>query len=308
MQLRHIEVFQAIMKTGTTRAAAQLLNVSQPNITKVLAHAEQRLGFPLFQRIKGRLQPTEEALTLLPEVERVYKELGKLNHLSLRLAQGYHGHIKLAATPTLGMALIPNTLAEFHQQHPDVTVEIMTLHCDTMMQQLLRSELDIGFAFSPMTPPGITCQPLYNGELFLLLPATDAMHALPETITTSSLEQLPFPHIALSAKDPLGEQINAHLNQYDIHLQSVIEIQTYTMAIPLVKQHVGFAIVDAFTALQADEELVVRPLTPSIPFSVSILHNELRPLPTLARQFAQCFHNNIEEVITSSYREPTYWN
>ena len=46
MRLRHIEVFQAIRQTGSVSAAAQLLHVSQPAVSKVLQPAEQRLGFP----------------------------------------------------------------------------------------------------------------------------------------------------------------------------------------------------------------------------------------------------------------------
>ena len=48
MRLRHIEIFQAIRQTGSVSAAAQLLHVSQPAVSKVLQHAELQLGFPLF--------------------------------------------------------------------------------------------------------------------------------------------------------------------------------------------------------------------------------------------------------------------
>ena len=46
MRLRHIEVFHAVYNCGSITGAAKLLNVSQPSISKVLAHAEQQLGFP----------------------------------------------------------------------------------------------------------------------------------------------------------------------------------------------------------------------------------------------------------------------
>ena len=52
MRLRHVEVFNNVYKTGSVTAAAKLLNVSQPSVSKVLAHAEQQIGFPLFERIK----------------------------------------------------------------------------------------------------------------------------------------------------------------------------------------------------------------------------------------------------------------
>lgn len=75
MRLRHIEIFQAIRQTGSISGAAQLLHVSQPAVTKVLQHAEQQLGFPLFLRVKGKLQATPEALELEHEVDKVSESL-----------------------------------------------------------------------------------------------------------------------------------------------------------------------------------------------------------------------------------------
>lgn len=60
MNLRHIEVFNAIMQSGSVTGAAQLLNVTQPAVSNVLRHAEQQLGLKLFERIAGRLQPTRK--------------------------------------------------------------------------------------------------------------------------------------------------------------------------------------------------------------------------------------------------------
>ena len=70
--LRQIEVFRAVMITGSIRGAAQLLFVSQPAVSRLLSHTESRVGFPLFQRIRGRLHATPEAKKLFHEVEEVY--------------------------------------------------------------------------------------------------------------------------------------------------------------------------------------------------------------------------------------------
>ena len=60
MNLRQMEVFRAVMLTGGVGGAAQLLHVSQPAISKVLAQAQKQAGFALFERVKGRLLPTLE--------------------------------------------------------------------------------------------------------------------------------------------------------------------------------------------------------------------------------------------------------
>ncbi|MBC6403821.1 MAG: LysR family transcriptional regulator [Hyphomonadaceae bacterium] len=61
MKLRHIEIFYAVYVTGSVSGAAKSLNVSQPTVSKVLKHAEIRIGFDLFHRQKGKLYPTGKA-------------------------------------------------------------------------------------------------------------------------------------------------------------------------------------------------------------------------------------------------------
>ena len=55
MNLRQIEVFRAVMITGSVSGAARLLHVSIPAVSRLLSHTESRLGFLLFERVKGRL-------------------------------------------------------------------------------------------------------------------------------------------------------------------------------------------------------------------------------------------------------------
>jgi DNA-binding transcriptional LysR family regulator len=58
MRLKHIEVFHAVMLTGSVSAAANLLHVTQPAVTQALQHAELQLGYALFTRQRRRLIPT----------------------------------------------------------------------------------------------------------------------------------------------------------------------------------------------------------------------------------------------------------
>lgn len=70
MRIKHVEVFHAVMLTGSVGAAAKLLHVTQPAITQTLQHAELQLGYALFTRQKRRLVPTREAQALYPKCRR----------------------------------------------------------------------------------------------------------------------------------------------------------------------------------------------------------------------------------------------
>ena len=110
MRLRHIEVFHAIYISGSITGAAELLYVSQPSVSKVLSHAEQQLGFPLFHRNKGKLTPTAEAEIMFPEIKRIYQQLKTVRHLAGNIGNGATGIINLAVTPALGFDVLQKLL------------------------------------------------------------------------------------------------------------------------------------------------------------------------------------------------------
>ena len=85
MRLKHIEVFNAIMLTGTASAAARLLHVTQPAVTQALQHAELQLGYALFTRQRNRLVPTHEGQALYPEVQRLMSQLESVRRIAAAL-------------------------------------------------------------------------------------------------------------------------------------------------------------------------------------------------------------------------------
>lgn len=82
LNLRQIEVFRAIMLSGSISGASKLLFVSQPAVSRLIAYTEQRLGLMLFERIKGRLYPTPEARRLFVEVTALYQNVQRVNEVA----------------------------------------------------------------------------------------------------------------------------------------------------------------------------------------------------------------------------------
>ena len=113
MKLRHIEVFQAIRQAGSVSGAAQLLHVSQPAVSKVLQHAEQQLGFPLFLRVRGKLLATPEALELEREVAMLSDSLQAVRRLAQNLRRQPGHSLRIGATPALALSLLPRAIGEW---------------------------------------------------------------------------------------------------------------------------------------------------------------------------------------------------
>ncbi|EHD0129554.1 LysR family transcriptional regulator [Vibrio alginolyticus] len=284
MNLRQLEVFYAIMQAGTVSGAARLLHVSQPNVTRVLAHTEQQLSFALFERVKGRLVPTQEAKALLPEAEKVYQQLGQFRSLTNKVKQGTQ-HLRVGAPPVLAAHLLAPTVALLSKEH-GISFELLTANRDELCSGLLKHELDVAIAFGEETPPAIMGHVLLKENLALIAPKSAAIPA-EKTVILEELISHDLPIIGLDSRDPLGLLLHQTLSARDEHYQHAITVRSYSAAAELVKNEAGFAIVDPWTAKQyrQDNAVSVHALEPNMSFSISILFAEHTPQSIATKQF-----------------------
>lgn len=284
MNLRQLEVFYAIMQAGTVSGAARLLHVSQPNVTRVLAHTEQQLSFALFERVKGRLVPTQEAKALLPEAEKVYQQLGQFRSLTNKVKQGTQ-HLRVGAPPVLAAHLLAPTVALLSKEH-SISFELLTANRDELCSGLLKHELDVAIAFGEETPPAIMGHMLLKENLALIAPKSAAIPA-EKVVILEELISHDLPIIGLDSRDPLGLLLHQTLSARDEHYQHAITVRSYSAAAELVKHQAGFAIVDPWTAKQyrQDNAVSVHALEPNMSFSVSILFAEHTPQSIATKQF-----------------------
>jgi len=284
MRLRHMEVFRAVMLTGTVSEASRLLNVSQPAVTKVLHHAEDQLGIKLFQRIKGRLHSTPEARVLYGEIEKIFAGIENLRTLAHNLRAGHDGHIRVGMAPALSIELLPLAISRFRATCPEVSFRVETHHYKDLLDAVLVQDTDLGFTFNARPTPGVEFVTLAEGALVGIFPAAQA-DSLPPTVTLETFRETSF--IGLYTDDPIGAVIRAAALGSGIELNPRIEVKTNRIAMSLVSNGGGAAIVDPYTAASSNPaQVVVRPLVPELPYSLSLVMNARRPLSTLEERFA----------------------
>ena len=75
INLRQVECFYAVMRTGSVTQAARLLNVTQPAVSIAIKQLESRLKLKLFERSAGRLHATAEAKDLMPDLAEIFVRL-----------------------------------------------------------------------------------------------------------------------------------------------------------------------------------------------------------------------------------------
>lgn len=250
MNLRQIEIFNAIYLQGSVSAAARSLNVSQPTVSKILKRLEDHLGFTLFDRAAGRLHPSERANTLFETVEPIFEQLSQLQILTRRLASERSGHLRFAMTPAFSLEVAPKAISRFSQTHPDVTLEAETLHGTEMSKRLLQNEIDVGLVFDAPRFAGIQAERIATTGFVCVSPSSTPL--LKEgAIQLTSLSNLPV--IDLNSKSVLGRRLQDRLRRSNLaSRRSPLIVETYHLAKRLVRQGAGVAIIDAITALSGN--------------------------------------------------------
>lgn len=283
MRLRHIEVFHAIYVTGSITSAANFLHVSQPSVSKVLAHAEMQLGYALFDRVKGRLIPTQEAQMLFGEVDKVYKQIRSVRNAAQNLKKIKTGNINIGLTPALGFDLVPEAIALYQAQNPHVNINLQTMHNDEVQQALIEHKIDFALMFSPSPQPGIRQITVSESQLVMMYPSQYFEHQ-PTSIALNEIAEQQV--IGIWDSGPLGDLVLGRLSEEDIHVNSNIKVQTYFLAARLVAKNMGVCIVDEFTARgNLSDNVSLAAIEPPLNFQLKALHIEDKALSQLANDF-----------------------
>ncbi len=300
MRLRHIEVFHAVYTCGSITGAARLLKVSQPSVSKVLAHAEQQLGFPLFDRQKGKIVPTREAERLIDHVTDVYKNINELRRTSQNLGSAETGVIRIAMTPAFGIDLVPAAVASYLDQHPDTSFEIETLHHHQVARALKELRVDVGLVFDPPVTQGITNDHIATAE-FVVLTHESMRFGNRRRLSLKDLEGLNF--IKLNTRSPLGRHLASHFASSKVRFHSVAKVETHSLAKSLVAHGAGVAIVDEFTARSLEHDNVVSwQLEPELRFNVTIQRMEHESLSIVTRRFIEHLKSEVKKFLQPSAR------
>jgi DNA-binding transcriptional LysR family regulator len=269
--LRQIEAFRTVMRAGSVTAAADLLRLSQPTISKLIAQLEHELKLKLFDRTSGRLVPRQEAHALLRNVDKVFHALDDVGRYAEQLARSHTGQIRIAATSSLGAYFLPIAVADFMRAHPDVRITLRTGSTSYVKEWVASEQADIGFVTD--SPPEIGMMT----ERFQERP--DAICLLPhghvltrkKTIQPSDLRRTRV--ISVDRDTPFNHAIKRALTEAGVGGQLVLETNRAATAWALVTQGAGVTVVNPFAALccHSQGNVLLRPFLVEVNFGVDVI-------------------------------------
>lgn len=297
MRLRYIELFHAVLTTGSLTGAANLLNISQPAASKSLQQAENQLGFPLFSRIRGRLQPTQQALLLRNHIDRIIHEVHDLQRLTTNIVRPESQPLRVTCTPALAQSLVPDATMLLRKSFPDTSAELFTQHSSVMCESLMLHEVDIGLTLQDTGHHGLCHEPLSRGHVMVIAPPgwwSDA--ELRQPLPVGALAGQPL--VGIAVHDALGNMLHSHLAQVDPAPHTAIRVQTYQLAYSLVVRGAGLALVDPFTARRGGNAVQMRHLKLQPEVVLYAVYRRDSPLDAVQKRFLEHVRQLAQQALS----------
>ncbi|MEA1064106.1 LysR family transcriptional regulator [Erwinia sp. HR93] len=291
LTLRHIEVFHAVMTTGNATEAAALLHTSQPTISRELARLEKLIGFALFQRVRGRLQPTAQGLHLFEEVQRSWYGLERIRSVAQNLRDFREGELSIACLPVFSQSLLPALLQPFLARYPQLSVSIIPQESPLLEEWLSAQRHDIGLTETVSAPAGTEQHTLLTLNEVCVLPPGHPLAEKPR-LTPMDFDGQPF--ISLSRTDAYRQLLDSLFQEHGVRRRMALETHSAASVCALVRAGAGLSIVNPLTALDyAASGVAVRRFTLDVPFTVSLIRPSHRPASMIVDAFCDHLHRGM---------------
>ncbi len=167
MDLQWLQAFQTVARAGSFSAASRRLALSQSALSRQIQALEQHLGVPLFQRGPGGVQLTTKGERFLEFTNAI---LSLFRHAVEEVASpAVQAHtLRVAASSTPGIYLIPCALAEFRARHPDVRLTLNVSNSEDVEDALKTGNAELGIAGCPPSDPGLAAVPFTQIRIVLV--------------------------------------------------------------------------------------------------------------------------------------------
>lgn len=300
MNLRQLEAFRAVMLGQTVTRAAEMLHISQPAATRLIANLEEDIGFSLFDRIKGRLQPTAEALTLYEEVQRSLLGVERIARVAQEIRSLRRGSLQIASAPAMGLSFLPRAMAAFHAEHPDVQISLVVHSSREVVDLVVGQRCDLGIIVLPNSYPSPRAEKILATRMLCALPvghrlATRA-RIVPEDLQGEVF--ISYPH-SIGSRAHIDAIFSAHGVERELRLEAQLSLPMCV----LVEQGMGVALVDAISAVEyRNGGVVFRPFEPSIEADFCLLLPSQGPVSRLQAAFVDHMHAFVLANVPAEYR------
>nr|WP_035804089.1 transcriptional regulator CynR [Kitasatospora mediocidica] len=289
MELRHLRYLLAVAEHGNFTRAAQALHVSQPTLSQQVKQLERSLRVQLLDRSGRTVRLTDAGEAFARYARRALQDLAAAERAVLDVQDLSRGTLRLAMTPTFTAYLAGPLVAEFHERHPGITMEISELTQDQIEAALLDDRLDLGIAFDDSRRPAVAATPLFVEALGLVVGAAHpcAGHPGPLPVGELDIDRGAY-RLALLTRDFATRlHVDGYLAEHRVRPHIAVEADSISALVEIVSRGTLATVLPEAIARE-QPRLYPVPVEPALPArTVVLLHRDAAYRGAAARAFTE---------------------
>src|SRR6478672_929035 len=240
MDLRQLEILQAIAETGSFTASGRKLNVSQSAISRQILLLEEELGEPLFLRVGRQVRMTAAAESLVQLGQRGFVDVRETVGSITDRTRELRGTLRLSGGMTVCLYVFPPLLKHLRRVHPHLDVRLTVAMAGRSVQEIRGGRVDAGLLTLPVEDADMITVPVLREELLLITTPTHPM-ARRRRATPRELAGLPF--ILFELGSATRKVIDNFFASENIEPTVVMDTENVEIIKAMVKTGLGVGIV-----------------------------------------------------------------
>ena len=292
LRFRQLQALHAVIDAGTVSAATQILGISQPGISNLLAQLEHQTQLLMFERLRGRLVPTPEALVLYREIDTVVRGMGHVTQTVSDLQNQKVGQVQLTSSHALSFGFLPRVISHFTADKPNLTISFQSQYSRKIQEWVLSGLFEIGICELPIEHNRLN-QHFLRYEMRCAVP--DGLAMSRKTLTPVILDGVPF--------IVMGEDHMTHRRTSEAFLQASanwrVRVNTHLFQnkLDFVKQGLGVALIDPFTLLGDDGAgYQLHDFEPKIQLDLALITAKDRPLSQIGKALVEVLLRELRQI------------
>jgi DNA-binding transcriptional LysR family regulator len=288
MEVRDLQVFISVAKHLNYTRAGEEVHLSQPSVSVRIKQLESQLGVKLFEQLGKKVALTEAGQLLVPYANRVIRAVEDARHAIEELQGLDRGSLRIGASTTPGMYVIPETIARFKELHPRIDVHLGIRDTREIEDGVIRNEFDFGFVGGHLVGDEVDVLPWLTDELVLIVPPRHRL-ASKKIVKRDDLVKERF--IGRESGSATRATVADRLKEWEIQLETVMEMENPESVKKAVQSSLGIAFISKFaveTELKAKALAAIR-IIPKLAISreLKIVYRKDKHLSRAARAFIE---------------------
>lgn len=280
-----------VVRHGSFTTAAGRLFMAQPTLSELIAQFETSVGLRLLERTTRRV--TREGEMVVRIAERLVASFDEALRDINAIAIGRQGRISLAALPSAATRFIPQTIARFNEEHPNIGIALRDANAAGVQRSVELGEVEIGITSLWAASPALDHETLVTDEFGLVCSVNHHLGKSFEPVRWSEIGDEDL--VGLGSQTGIHQILAPLAQDFSWLKHPKYEIENITTVLSLLERGIGIAILPALSLppVIADSLVFRRLLDPAISREIKVIWRRDRQPSPLALRLIEILKRSV---------------